>query len=338
MTSAWTAGRIAQQVGARCEGDPERVIVDVAAIDVAGPDHLSLCYGARWKKYLAQSRAGVMIVSQAEVPEGMVALRHDNPRWAFAVAAALIRPAAWPSPAIDPRAAIHASAYVEGTTIEAFAVIEAGAVIGPGSWIQAHAYVGRNAIVGRDARLMPHAAVMDGCRLGDRVVLKPGAVVGADGFGYAIGPDGPVKVPQLGTAILEDDVEVGANACVDRAALGETRVGRGTRLDNLVQIAHGVTVGGRCLLAAFSGVAGGARLGDGVVMGGRAAVVDGVSVGDDSVLAALTSASRDFPPHSRLGGSPARPYREWLRQVAAMRVLPAMARAWRADHDDPEHP
>jgi UDP-3-O-[3-hydroxymyristoyl] glucosamine N-acyltransferase len=167
---------------------------------------------------------------------------------------------------------------------------------------------------------------MERCVLGDRVVLHPGAVVGADGVGHVLTGEGPVRVPQLGTTILEDDVEVGANACVDRAALDETRVGEGTRLDNLVQVAHGVRIGRSCLLAAFAGVAGGAKLGDGVVMAGRTAVIDGIEVGDGAVFAGLASASKAVPKGARLGGSPARRYAQWLREVAAVRRLPEWGR------------
>ncbi len=304
------------------------MISGVADLERAGASDLSLCTGGRWLGRLAGTGAGaVLIGAGARVPDGCVALRTANPRAAFARAAAALHPMVWPEAGVDPRAAVHATSVVTGARIDAFAVVEAGATVGEGTWVQSFAFIGRDAVVGRSCRVMPGAVVMEGCTLGDRVFLKPGAVVGADGFGYAVDGERIVKVPQLGTVIVEDDVEIGANACVDRAALYETRVGRGSRLDNLVQIAHGVTVGARCLLAAFSGVAGGATLGDGVVMGGRAAVIDGVSVGSGSVLAALTSAARDFPPGSKLGGSPARPYRQWLRELAAVRRLPALVRA-----------
>jgi UDP-3-O-[3-hydroxymyristoyl] glucosamine N-acyltransferase len=324
--TAITTGALAAQVGAVCEGPADRVLTSVAPLDRAGPDALSFCRGGRWARALTDTRAGAVLVpTELEVPAGVVALRVRDPRLAYAIAARLLVPAVWPAPALDPRAAIDATAQVDPScTVEPFVVVRPGARVGAGTWLQSHSYVGAGAVVGERCRLMPGAVVMDGCTLGDRVWLHPGAVVGDDGFGHVLGPDGPLKVPQLGTVVLEDDVEVGSNACVDRAALDETRVGRGTRLDNLVQVAHGVRIGAECLLAAFAGVAGGARLGDRVVMAGRTAVIDGVEVGDGAVFAGLASASRDVPKRAKIGGSPARSYKRWLKEVAALRRLPGL--------------
>lgn len=322
-----TAGSVAAHVGAVCEGDAEHLLTGVAALDNAGPTHLTFCSGGRWLGVLAASRAGAIIVRPGTpVPEGAVALRHPNPRLAYAMAASQMLPLDWPEPGVHPLAFVDPTATVEGATIGPFAVVDAHAHVAPGAWIEAHAYVGRHVKVGARCRLMPHATVMEHCELGERVWLQPGAVIGADGFGHVLGPDGVMRVPQLGTAVLEDDVEVGANACVDRAAIDETRIGRGSRLDNLVQVAHGVRIGAECLLAAFAGVAGGAKLGDRVVMAGRTAVIDGIEVGDGVVFAGLASASRDVPAGARLGGSPARRYSVWLREVAALRQLPEALR------------
>ncbi len=324
--AAWTTGRLAQVVGAICDGLTDRVITGVAPLDRAGPSDLSFCRGGRWARVLPTTGAGAVFVHDLQPPTGTVALRHPQPRYAYAVAAAAMLPMAWPEPGVHPSAVVHPSADVEGATVDALAVIEAGAVVAPGAWVQAHAFVGRGARVGPGCRLMPQAVVMDGCNLGARVWLQPGAIVGADGFGHVHGPSGPVRVPQLGTVVLEDDVEVGANACVDRAALTETRIGRGSRLDNLVQVAHGVRIGAECFLAAFAGVAGGARLGDRVVMAGRTAVIDGIEVGDGAVFAGLASARRNVPANRKIGGSPARAYHKWLREVAALKRLPALIR------------
>ena len=321
-----SAGELAELVGGRCEGDPDRPIHGVAALDRAGPSQLSFCRGGSWARLLPHTKAGAVLVADLDPPEGVVAIRVPDPRYAYAVAAAALVPLVWPEARIHPTAYVHPEATVGQATVDAYAVVEAGAHVADGAWVQAHAYVGHGARVGERARLMPHAVVMEGCIIGQRVWLQPGAVIGADGFGHVIGPDGPVRVPQLGTVVLEDDVEVGANACVDRAALDETRVGRGSRLDNLVQVAHGVRIGAECMLAAFAGVAGGARLGDRVVMAGRTAVIDGIEVGSGAIFAGLASSSRNVPAGRKIGGSPARRYGQWLREVAAVRQLPSLLR------------
>ena len=321
----FTTGRLAERVGGVCEGPTDVALTGVAALDAAGEGDLAFCRGGRWVKALAATRASAVLVPVGlDAPAGVVAIRVADPRYAWARAVAELAPPEWPAPGRHPTAWVAPDAVVgEGSTIDAFAVVDAGARIGPGCWIQSHASVGRGAVLGARCRVMPGAVVMERSRLGDRVWLHPGAVVGADGFGHVRGAGGILRVPHVGRAVLDDDVEIGANSCVDRAALGETRIGRGTRLDNLVQVAHGVRIGAECLVAAFAGIAGGARLGDGVVMAGRSAVVDGIEVGEGAVFAGLASASRDVPAGARIGGSPARAYGRWLREVASLARLPA---------------
>lgn len=323
--AAITTARLAERVEGVCEGSTDLPLTGVAALDAAGPGDLAFCRGGKWAKALARTRASAVLVPPGlAVPAGVVAIRVSDPRYAWALAVTELAPPEWPAPGRHPTAFVAPDAEVaEGTTIDAFAVVEERARIGPGCWIQTHASVGRDAVLGARCRLMPGAVVMERSRLGDRVWLHPGAVVGGDGFGHVRGTDGIVRVPHVGIAVLDDDVEIGANSCVDRAALGETRIGRGTRLDNLVQVAHGVRIGAECLVAAFAGIAGGARLGDGVVMAGRSAVVDGIEVGSGAVFGGLASASRDVPAGARIGGSPARAYRRWLREIASLASLPA---------------
>ena len=323
----FTAGQLAALIGAVCEGDADRVLTGVSTLQRATRVDLAFCSGGRWRRVLHTTQAGAVVVDEGDVPTGVVALRHARPRFAYAQAARALFPVDWPEPGIDPRAAVHDTAVVDPTaTIEAFAVVAAGAIVGPGSWVQSHAYVGPHARIGRRTRLFPTAVLMDRCVLGDRVRLQPGAVVGGDGFGYAVGPDGLAPVPQLGIAIIENDVDVGVNSCVDRAALDETVIGQGTRLDNLVQIAHGVRTGASCLLAAFAAVSGGSKLGDRVIMAGRTAITEHVTVGDDAVFVGMTATSRDVDPGARIGGSPARPYGQWAREQVAIRRLPAALR------------
>ncbi len=326
-TRTWTAGELAELVGARCAGPADTVLDGVSTLGAAGPTDLAFCSGGRWLEGLPTTRAGAVVLDAGEVPPGVVALRHDNPRWAFAKLAAAIKPETRPPAFVDSTAVVDVTASIDPTaTVDALAVIGAGARIGPRAGIQAHANVGRDSVVGADCRVGPGAVLMERCVLGDRVRLQPGAVVGGDGFGYVAGPDGLSEVPQLGVVVVEPDVHVGVNSTIDRAALGETRVGRGTRLDNLVHIAHGARTGAECLLAAFAGVSGGATLGDHVVLAGRAAVVEHVSVGDGSLLLGMSAATRNVPEGGRLGGAPGRPARQWLREQAAMRGLPEALR------------
>ena len=328
VSPAWTTGRIAVLVGAKCEGPADLVLHTVGSLDQAQRDSLSFCVGGRWAKMLGRTRAGAVLLNEGEVPPDVVALRHSQPRYAYAQAAAAMFPQPWPQPEIHSTACIHPTAEVHPqANVEAYAIIGPDAKVGARSWIQGHVYVGRKVIIGEDCRIMPHSVVMDRCVIGDRVWIQPGAIIGADGFGQVPGPNGIRRIPQLGIAVIEDEVEVGANSCVDRAALNETRLGRGSRLDNLVQIAHGVRLGKDCLLAAYAGVAGGSSLGDRVIMGGRSGVSDGITVGDDVVFAGLASASRNIRNGERLGGAPAGPYVSWLKELASLRRLPKLLRA-----------
>jgi UDP-3-O-[3-hydroxymyristoyl] glucosamine N-acyltransferase len=205
-------------------------------------------------------------------------------------------------------------------------VVGAGSRVEAGAVVEALVVVGRRCRVGRGARLHPHAVVYDGCEVGERCEVHAGAVVGSDGFGYAGGDGAPLKVPQVGRVVLEADVEVGANAAIDRATLGETRVGAGTKIDNLVQVGHNARLGRGCLLSGQAGVAGSARLGDGVVMGGQSGVGDHVELGDGVQVAAKSAALQSVPAGRRVAGIPAVDLPRWRRQVAALARLGGFAR------------
>lgn len=323
----WTVGRLAGALGGAVEGDPARPITGVAALGAAGPSEVSFLANRRYAAEFRRSAAGCVIVGEGEaVPAGRAVIRVADPYAAFAVALRCFHPEPTRSPRVDPRAHVAPDAVVDGVTIEAFAWVGPGAVIGPGSWLEPGAVVGAGAVVGRDARLMPHSVVGAGCVLGDRVWLNPGAVVGGEGFGFAPTAQGNQKIPQVGRAVIEDDVELGANACVDRAALGETRVRRGAKLDNLTQVGHAAEIGEHALMVAYSGVAGSARLGSRVALGARGTVLGHIEVGDGVQVGVGGVLHRSVPAGAQVSGVPAMPHKTWLRAASSFKELPELVR------------
>jgi UDP-3-O-[3-hydroxymyristoyl] glucosamine N-acyltransferase len=325
VAGPFSAADLAARLGGVVEGDGETLLADVRGLAEAGPEHLSFLANKKYVHQLAESRAGAVLMDRQTPARGRTAIRLDDPYAAFARALALFHPQPWPEPGVDPRAAVATDAQVDpGATVEAFAWVGPGARVGPGTWIEAGAYVGTGAVVGRDCRLMAHAVVAAGCVLGDRVWLNPGAVVGGEGFGFAPTPAGHVKIPQTGRAVVENDVEIGANSCVDRSTLGDTTVRRGAKLDNLVQVGHGAEIGEGALMAAYAAVAGSARLGRGVVMAGKAGVINHLRIGDGVQLGVHSIALADQPAGAQLAGTPAIDRRRWLRASAAFGDLPQL--------------
>lgn len=312
--SPTTAARLAEALGLPLVG-PDREITAVAPLESAGPADLAYAEGA------VSGEAGVLI-TKAPV-EGRAVLVAADPKLAFIRALGLLFPEA--------RAAgVHPSAVVEGAlgqdvTVGAFAVIGAGAVIGDRAWIGEGVIVGPGCVVGDDTRLFPKVVLYPGVVVGRRCRVHAGAVLGADGFSYHPTAQGPVKVPQVGGLVVEDDVEIGANTCVDRAFLTETRIGRGSKLDNLVQIGHNVRLGPACVLAAQVGVAGSTTFGVGVLVGGQAGFTEHLSVGDGARVAAGSGVIRDVPARETWLGVPAMPARQARRILAALKDLPDLA-------------
>ena len=322
----FTAAQIAEHVGGEVEGEPAVELADVRPLDEAGPEHLAFLSNRRYYRQLKTSRAGAVLIDSKTDAHGHTAIRCDDPYQAFALSLALFHPLPWPEPGVDPRAAVAEDALVEGATVEAFALIGPGARVGAGSWIESGAYVGAGAEVGEACRLMPHSVVAAGCRVGDRVWLNPGAILGGEGFGFAPGDEGHLKIPQVGRVVVEDDVEIGANSCVDRATMGDTTVRRGAKLDNLVQVAHGAEIGEHNFLVAFAGIAGSAKLGKGVIVAAKAGVIGHSEIGDGVQISTGSRVLKSQPAGARLAGYPAIDQAAWLKAAARFADLPEMAR------------
>lgn len=328
---AFTLAELAARVGGEVDGDGSLPIEGVRGLEEAGPGDLSFFANRKYRRAFEASRASAVIVGRDEaVPPGRTVVRAANAYLAFAKASTAFHPPPQAAPELAREAVVHPSARVHPSAqVMPLAFVGQGAEVGARTVLYPGVFVGADARVGDDCILYPNAVVREGCLVGHRCILQPGCVVGADGFGFAFdmegeGGSGPrhYKVPQAGIAVVEDDVEVGANTCVDRATLGRTVVGRGTKLDNLVQVAHNVQLGPLCLLAGQVGIAGSTRIGMGSVFGGQAGAIGHLDIGDGVKIGAQSGVLGDIPAGEAYTGYPAAPQAEWLRTATAARKLP----------------
>lgn len=308
--------------------DPALVITGIREPDKAGPSDIVVAQDERRAAQAFGGRAACVIIQEGIAPGEKPHLVVGNARLAMAAVLEMFDPAETPRPGIDLRAVVSDSAVVAPTaSVGARAIIEDGARIGERAVIYPGVYIGRDVVIGEDTVIFPNAVVLDRVRVGARVRIHSGAVIGSDGFGYIATASGHRKVPQIGTVVIEDDVEIGANSCVDRATIGETVIGRGTKIDNLVQVAHNVRIGEHCILVGCSAVAGSSTLGDRATLAGGAGVADHVHVGEGAVIGAMSLVTGDVPPGGFYSGSPARPHAEELRVKASIRKVPELRKA-----------
>lgn len=320
--------QLADIVGGRLCGDASIGISGVASLDTAGPEEITFLANDRLKSLLASSRAAAIVATpklEGKIDKPLVVV--DNPYLAFARLLTFFRTQPFESQGIAAEAVIHPEAEVAAeVTVSPGCVVEAGARIGTKTTLHPNVVVYRNAVIGEGCTLHAGSIVREECRLGNRVILQPGAVVGADGFGYAADGEAYVKIPQVGRVIVEDDVEIGASATIDRGTLGDTRIGRGTKIDNLVQVGHNVQIGENCILVSQVGIAGSTKIGKHCTFGGQAGATGHVEIGDNVTIAGRGGVTNDVPSDSSLAGMPPMPHREWLRTTASLAYLPDLRR------------
>ena len=302
----------------------ELLLEGVAPLQTARPNEVSFLHNRRYAPALDQTSAGAVIVHPdmaARVPAGTVAIQTIEPYAAWARVAALFYPLPPVSPGVHPSAVVAPGARVDPSAeVGPLSVIEAGAEIGPGCRIGPCAVIGGGVIVGRDCRVGANASLSHAV-LGARVYVYPGARIGQEGFGFASSDDGFLSIPQLGRVILEDDVEVGANTTIDRGSSQDTVIGTGSRLDNLVQIGHNVILGRYCVIVAQVGISGSTVLEDFVRVGGQAAMAGHLRIGHGAEIGAQAGVISDIVPGSKVLGSPARPKRDFFRQIAMIKRM-----------------
>jgi UDP-3-O-[3-hydroxymyristoyl] glucosamine N-acyltransferase len=321
-----TLGELARRLECPLEGSDSIEIHRVAKIESAGPGEVTFLANPKYAGALASTKASAVIAGAALASAPCAIIRSPSPYLTFARAAGILSPDRRPEPGVHRLASIAPDAEVDrSVTVEAFAVVDSGARVGARTIIHPHVVIGRDVVIGEDCILHAHVSVRERCTLGSRVIVQNGAVIGSDGYGFAQRPDGShEKIPQTGPVVIEDDVEIGANTTVDRPAVGETRIKAGAKIDNLVQIGHGVVIGRHVLLAAQVGIAGSTVLGDHVVFGGQVGVGGHLTIGDRVRAVGQSGITNSVDAGAFVSGYPAIENSQWRRSAAVYRRLPEM--------------
>ncbi|MCE2454814.1 MAG: UDP-3-O-(3-hydroxymyristoyl)glucosamine N-acyltransferase [Gemmatimonadetes bacterium] len=321
---------VAEMVGGKLRGDGSLAVTAVRPTAEAGPGELAFLASGRYARELSKCAAPAYLVSKelaSRIPAEAGAVVVETPHAALRVVLDRLHPAREARPGIHPTAVVGRSVELgEDVVVGPYAVIEDGATIGDRARIGAHCVVGEGAGVGGRSVLHPHVVLYHGCRIGERCIVHSGVRIGSDGFGFVFRDGSHRKIPQVGAAIIGDDVEIGANSTVDRGSIGDTVVGSGSKLDNLVHIAHNVRVGARSLFAALVGVAGSTRVGRDVWMGGKVGVSDHLTIGDGARLAIASKVMKNVAAGTTVSGHPAGPHRRQMRQQAGARRVGKLER------------
>jgi UDP-3-O-[3-hydroxymyristoyl] glucosamine N-acyltransferase len=319
---------LAGKIAASLQG-PDAEVSGIAAVDEAGPGQVTFLSNPKYARQARETKASAIIAKQPIPGAGCAFLLTPDPYLAFARAVEQFHPPVRLAAGVSAQASVHPTAVLGSEVhVGPFAVVAEGAVLGDRVTLYPGAYVGKGAVVGEDTVLHPRVTLYEGVRVGKRVLLHAGCVIGSDGFGFAPTPQGFLKIPQVGTVEIGDDVEIGANTTIDRAALGVTRIGPGTKLDNLVQVAHNVEIGRDTVIAAQVGIAGSSRVGNRVMIGGQSGVAGHITVGDGVMLGGRTgvAASISADETRAWSGVPAVPHKTWLKMVTLLPRLPELFR------------
>src|SRR5262245_21754043 len=321
-----TLAELATELNGHLVGDGSLVIHGVAGIREALPGDLTFIANSRYDAYLEETRASAVICARDTRSTVVPVILVDNPYLAFQQAVRIFRPDRdRAAPGIHPTAVVASDASLgNAVSIGPWTVIESGARLGDRVIVMAHGYIGPRAEIGADTQLYPRVTVREDCVIGVRCILHPGVIVGSDGFGFAFDQGRYHKVPQVGNVVIGDDVEIGANTTIDRATTHSTRIGDGTKIDNLVQIGHNVVVGKHCIVVAQVGISGSTELADYVTVGGQAGLVGHISIGEGAMVGAQSGVTKSVSAHTVVTGFPAMPHGLWKRLQATLQKLPAM--------------
>ncbi len=325
MTPTRTLRELAEYLGGKVIGDETVAVNGLAPLENAGPDKITFLANPKYAAKVATTGAGGVLMAPGGERYGRSVIELANPYLGFAKLLTLFYTAPHPDLGVSPQACVAADARLgEGVSVYPGASIGSGVVIGSRCVVHPGAVIYAGVTIGNDTVIHANAVIRERCRIGSRCIIQPGAVIGSDGFGYAPDGTGYYRIPQIGIVVLEDDVEIGANTTIDRAALETTLVRRGTKLDNLVQVAHNCQIGEDCMIVSQVGISGSAKIGNHVTLGGQVGVAGHLSIADDTMIGAQSGVPGTIPASGIFSGSPVMPHKEWLRAMAVVPKLPEL--------------
>ena len=320
-----TVKELADNLGGVVRGDGETLISCLAPLETAGPEAVTFLANPRYAAKVAETSAGAVLMAPGGESYGRTVIEISNPYLGFAKLLTMFYTAPHEAVGVLPAANVSETATIgEGVSIYPGACVGRNVVIGDRTVIHSGAVLYDDAVVGDDCTIHANAVVRERCRIGKRCVIQPGAVIGSDGFGYAPDGSGYYRIPQIGIVILDDDVEIGANSCIDRAAIEVTRIRRGTKLDNLVQIAHNCQIGEDCMIVSQVGVSGSTKIGNHVTLAGQVGVAGHLTIGDNVLVGAQSGVPSSLPANAAYSGTPTMPHKDWLKSAMVVPRLPEM--------------